>query len=194
MAALCSERVTMVIFDKFKKMTIAHRKSDEALYSIVAHEMEAGVKHNGLWLKALQQADGNTERQVAEYIKLRVQSLKDDMSILSESFEVERSIAHDRDIEEFVTILSKGNPLETVEVYFSGMSSQEIYEFVNQPDACEDYPIHIAIKKGRVDIARWLLMAGANPLLKNYWGKTALEIAEQNEDEDSIALFQQYVT
>jgi len=175
-------------------MNIAHRKSDEALYSIVAQEMESGVRHNGLWLKALEQAAGNKEKQVAEYIKLRVQSLKDDVSILSESFEAKRRISHDRDIEEFVTILSDGSPVDKIEAYFSGMNSQEIHVFINQPDACDDYPIHIAIKKGRLDLARWLLRAGANPQMKNYWGKTALEIAERKEDQDAIALLQQYAT
>ena len=73
----------MAIFDKFKKLNVAHRKTDEALYSAVAQEMEDGVRHNGLWLKALEQAEGNKEKQIAEYIKLRAQSLKDDISINS---------------------------------------------------------------------------------------------------------------
>jgi hypothetical protein len=30
--------------------------------------------------------------------------------------------------------------------------------------------------------------------MKNYWGKTALEIAERKEDQDAIALLQQYAT
>jgi len=28
--------------------------------------MEDGVRHNGLWLKALEQAEGNKEKQIAE--------------------------------------------------------------------------------------------------------------------------------
>jgi len=73
----------MSAFDRFKKLSVAHRKSDEAVYSIVAQEMEDGVRHNGRWLKALEQAEGNKEKQVAEYIKLSVESLRDQITASS---------------------------------------------------------------------------------------------------------------
>jgi hypothetical protein len=140
----------MSIFGKVRKQNISNRKSDEAIYSIIAQEMEDGFRNNGLWIKALEQAGGNKERQVAEYIKLRAQSLKDEVSILSASFEAERQrISRDLDIEEFVTMLSSGSPVQKIEAYFSGISPQGIQYFINLPDACDDYPIHIAIKKGR---------------------------------------------
>lgn len=71
----------MSIFSRNKPSKIAQRKIDEHLYAIVAEEMESGIRKNGLWLKALELADGNKEKQVSEYIKLRVQSLIDDMYI-----------------------------------------------------------------------------------------------------------------
>ncbi|NWO06818.1 MAG: ankyrin repeat domain-containing protein [Alteromonadaceae bacterium] len=182
------------MFDKFRKMNIAHRKTDEALYSVVAKEMGSGVRNNGLWLKALEKAGGNKDKQVAEYIKLRVQSLKDDASILSEFSETAKQISHNLDIEEFVTLLSNSSSLEKIKAYLTGMSMQEISEFINQLDACEEYPIHIAVKKNRTDIARWLLDVGANPDLKNYWGSTALEIAEKKGDQEAIAVLEQYTT
>lgn len=184
----------MAIFDKLKEITIAQRKSDEALYSIVAQEMEDGIRHQGLWLKALGKADGNKEKQISEYIKLRVQSLKDDVSILSDSDNSEQHISQERDIEEFVTMLSGDTSVEMVVAYFSGMDSLEIKNFINLPDACEEYPIHISIKKGRGDLARWLLGAGANPQMINYWGKTPLEIAVSNDDQDAIAVLEQFST
>jgi hypothetical protein len=49
----------MFIFTKAKKTTAVQRKADEALYSFVAQEMEGGNRHNGLWLKALEQAEGS---------------------------------------------------------------------------------------------------------------------------------------
>lgn len=73
----------MSIFDKFRKTNISQRKSDEEIYSIIAQEMEEGIRHNGLWLKALVLADGNTERQLAHYIKLRAQAIRDDIVILT---------------------------------------------------------------------------------------------------------------
>lgn len=184
----------MAIFDKIRKMTVAHRKTDEVLYAVVAQEMASGARNSGLWLKALEQADGNKEKQVAEYIKLRVQSLKDDMNIFSELSEIERRISKPHDIDEFTTLLGNGSPLAKIKAYVTGLSPHEIQEFINQPDACEDYPIHITINKSQIDLARWLLISGANPQLKNYWGKTALEIAERKENKDYIALLEQYAT
>ena len=184
----------MAMFDKFRKIKIAHRKTDEALYSVVAQEMESGDRNNGLWFKALEKAGGNKEKQVAEYIKLRVESLKDDVSIYSELSEAEKQISHNLDIEEFVELLGNGSPIEEIKACLSELNTKEISEFINQPDACEDYPIHIAVKKNRSDIVRWLLDAGANPNLKNYWGSTALEIAEKREDQDAIAVLKQYTT
>ena len=69
----------MSIFSRNKPNKIAQRKIDEHLYALVAEEMESGIRSNGLWLKALELADGNKEKQVSEYIKLRVQSLVDDI-------------------------------------------------------------------------------------------------------------------
>ena len=46
--------------------------------------------------------------------------------------------------------------------------------------------------KSQLALAQWLLEAGANPILKNYWGYTALDIAEHNNDKDAAALLQSY--
>lgn len=184
----------MAMFDKFRKMNIAHRKTDEALYCVVAQEMESGEINNGLWLKALEKESGNREKQVAEYIKLRVQSLKDDVSLYSNLSEAAKEIAHNLDLEELVKLLGNGSPIEKLKAYLSVLNAREISEFINQPDACEDYPIHVAVKKSRSEIARWLLDAGANSNLKNYWGSTALEIAEKREDQGATAVLKRYTT
>lgn len=182
----------MSIFNSFKKSNIVQRKKDEALYSIVASEMESNIRHNGLWLKALELADGNREKQEANYIKLRVQSLKDDVTILSESFTTEKHISDDRNIEEFVSVLNDCSEIENIDKYFSGMSAEKIYDFINQTDSCDDYPIHIAIRKGRLDIVIWLIENGADTKSTNYWGNTPLETARKNEDQDAIDLLLNY--
>jgi ankyrin repeat protein len=82
----------------------------------------------------------------------------------------------------------------TIQDYFSGMNSQDVKSFINLHDACEELPIHISVKRGRADLAQWLLEAGANPLAKNYWGNTASEIAERNNDKDALSILQGYST
>jgi ankyrin repeat protein len=39
-----------------------------------------------------------------------------------------------------------------------------------------------------------LLEAGANSRAKNYWGNTASDIAERNDDKDALDLLQGYLT
>ena len=68
----------MKIFDKFSVSAAALRLNDEALYAIVSEEIEKGIKRDGLWIKALADAKGNETLAKAGYVKLRVQSLKDE--------------------------------------------------------------------------------------------------------------------
>ena len=180
----------MSLFDKVKKKTLAHRKADEALYSFVAQEMEEGIRHNGLWLKALEQANGNEQKQVAAYIKLRVQSLRDDASIPSDPDNPQNKTKKEIDIDELTTMLNKNTDIDKIYAYLSGMNSHEIMRFINTPNACDEFPIHISIRKKRIDLAKWLLESGADITMRNYWGKTPLEIAQSDEYEEAISLLE----
>lgn len=50
--------------------------SDEYYYSVIAKEMELNRRVPALWIQALELAEGNPQKQVSEYIKLRFRSLK----------------------------------------------------------------------------------------------------------------------
>ena len=69
-----------------------------------------------------------------------------------------------------------------------------IKNFIKLHDAFEDYPIHISVKRGQADLTQWLLEAGANSRAKNYWGNTASDIAEHNNNKDALSLLQCYLT
>lgn len=154
--------------------------------------MESNIRHNGLWLKALELANGDREKQEASYIKLRIQSLKDDVAILSKSCTTDSLVSDEPDIEEFVRLLKNGSAIEHIVRYVSGMSSDEINDFINQADLCDDYPLHIAIRNGRTDTVIWLLKNGANTQSINYWGNTPLETAKKTENQDAIDLLSNY--
>lgn len=73
------------MFDSFKKKTVEdlleevrHRKTEEQLLANVVKEIEAGVRRDGLWAKALVSAKGDETKAKVEYIQLRVQSILDD--------------------------------------------------------------------------------------------------------------------
>jgi hypothetical protein len=51
------------------------KMNDSDYYRLAAEEIEAGETHKGAWLLALEQADGNTNLQQAEYMKIRVQMI-----------------------------------------------------------------------------------------------------------------------
>ena len=55
------------------------RLAEEQLYQLVVDEIKRDEKREGLWAKALVEAEGDKEKTQALYIKLRVQSLKDEL-------------------------------------------------------------------------------------------------------------------
>ena len=69
----------MGIFDKVKKTTIASRRREEILYKVALEEVENDEIRKGLYAKALSKADGDKEKADGIYLKLRVQSIMDDI-------------------------------------------------------------------------------------------------------------------
>lgn len=75
------------IFPSFRQSAAANRIAEQYVYEKVAQELEAGVRNNGLWLKALMLTDGDERKTEAEYIKLRVQSLVDEEVVADAIFQ-----------------------------------------------------------------------------------------------------------
>ena len=69
----------MGIFDKVKKTTIASRRYEEKLYEVALREFENDEIRKGLYAQALSKADGDKEKADGIYLKLRVQSIMDDV-------------------------------------------------------------------------------------------------------------------
>jgi hypothetical protein len=97
----------MGLFDKVKKTTIESRRYEEKLYEVALEEVEAGEVRKGLYAKALSKADGDKEKADGIYLKLRVQSIMDDI----ESEQIDR-----RDAERAYKTLQEINAKQVVEV------------------------------------------------------------------------------
>ncbi|WP_444891211.1 hypothetical protein [Microbulbifer sp. DLAB2-AA] len=69
------------MFEAFKKHSAATRIVEEQLYEIVVEELAQGLRRNGLWAKAVANANGQDEKAKALYIQYRVQSLKDELEL-----------------------------------------------------------------------------------------------------------------
>lgn len=78
------------MFKSLAKNRAYKRLLDEKLFEYALQEFENGEMRDGLWAKALYQSSGDENKASALYLKLRVQSLKDEHLIVQE---IERKIA-----------------------------------------------------------------------------------------------------
>ena len=72
----------MSLFRGIKSKIALSRLQEEQLYEFISDELEAGSVRKGLMTKAVAQADGDPLRTQAEYIKLRLQSLIDENTLM----------------------------------------------------------------------------------------------------------------
>ena len=71
----------MSIFDDIIGKNADDRLAEEMLYAEAMREIEQGIRRDGLWGKAIAESDGDDKKAKALYLKLRVQSLKDELEI-----------------------------------------------------------------------------------------------------------------
>lgn len=71
----------MGIFDDIRTKGAAYRLTEEALYAEALREIESGQRRDGIWAKALAESEMDQGKAGAKYIKLRVQSLKDEVTL-----------------------------------------------------------------------------------------------------------------
>ena len=83
------------------------RLEEEALYEQVAREIEQGIRRNGLWAKAIVEANGSIDLTRSIYIKLRVQSLIDELKLEAIRQAAEKKRLEEQRIDERVKELSR---------------------------------------------------------------------------------------
>ena len=71
----------MGLFSKNDKQSVLQRMAETQLFEYVMDEIEEGSKHKGVWGQALVEAEGDADKAEAAYIKLRVASLKDKVTL-----------------------------------------------------------------------------------------------------------------
>ena len=85
----------MSIFDDIIGKNADDRLAEEMLYAEAMREIEQGLRRAGLWGKAIAESDGDEKKAKALYLKLRVQSLKDEFERIKE--EKDRIIKEEKD-------------------------------------------------------------------------------------------------
>lgn len=69
------------MFDDIQAKGAAYRLTEEALYAEALREIESGQRRDGLWAKAMAESNMDQGKAQAKYIKLRVQSLRDEATL-----------------------------------------------------------------------------------------------------------------
>ena len=72
---------------------------EERFHEVALSEMRAGIRRDGLWAQALVATHGNEQRAVAEYIKLRVASLRDETYVAERVLDQELGAGTDPSID-----------------------------------------------------------------------------------------------
>ena len=75
----------MESFDDIQSSDAASRLLEEAFYAEALREIESGMRRDGIWAMAMAESDMDQGRAAAKYIKLRVQSLKDEAALRIEA-------------------------------------------------------------------------------------------------------------
>lgn len=65
-------------------------KDEEAIYNEVAEELSNDIRKEGLWLKAIQNTDGNESKTLALYIKYRSEAIKTERQEAIEEIEANK--------------------------------------------------------------------------------------------------------
>jgi len=202
----------MKFFDRIKASTAVSRLLEEKMYKTVLDELSDGIRRDGLWAKALAKSNGNDGKAKSLYIEYRVQSIKDETEITKVNQEIlngnekkyqeiseeaERRYQEKEEeiaTEHIVSMIEKGDSVDKVNQFFDGLNASKISVIINQSDACGEYPLHVAIKHNRIDIAELLLQSGANTNAKNDWEETPLDIAVRRENLAAQEVIQKYLT
>ena len=71
----------MGLFNQNNKESVIGRMVETKLFEYVMDELADGNKQRGIWGQAMVECEGNETKAEAAYIKLRVQSLKDEITL-----------------------------------------------------------------------------------------------------------------
>ena len=73
----------MSFFKRLKHSAITTRIGDESLYERARQEIKSGYRRDGLWAQAIERSNGDSDKTASIYIRLRIQSLRDEQELKS---------------------------------------------------------------------------------------------------------------
>jgi hypothetical protein len=114
----------MGIFDDIKAKGAAYRLTEEALYAEALREIESGQRRDGIWAKAMAESDMDQGKAGAKYIKLRVRSLKDEVTLFVAAMDkaANQRLAAATQSQEATPKFESKNPLGSVGQFVKGFN------------------------------------------------------------------------
>ena len=100
----------MAFFKRKDMLSIFQRKHETYLFQLVMDEIANNGRKKGIWGQAIVKSNGDEKKAEAEYIKLRVETLKDELEIQKQE-ETDRQI-----IEEGFQNLAKEEQEEKIKI------------------------------------------------------------------------------
>ena len=100
----------MSIFAKAKTNSAIDRLLEEQMFETAVSEFKSGEIREGLMAKALTETEGDTKKAEALYLKLRVQSLKDEANVQHSLIqEVEKEAARNEQAKETIRKMERSS-------------------------------------------------------------------------------------
>ena len=87
-----------VMLKQFRTRVASTRLREEAIYAEVLREIESGTRRDGLYAKAIAECNGDIASANAAYIRLRVQSIRDEIEIASGLASEEKQAAQQQQV------------------------------------------------------------------------------------------------
>ena len=174
--------------------------SDDALYEMAWKETESNNGDRGLWAKAYSVCDGDKKKTRAYYIRERVTFLQRAQHKRLDEYKKRKEEEEEskrKNIEEKIHTLRK--LWKRREVLICRKEARVIlenmginYGNISQLNEKDLTPLMSATIEGDKNKIELLLLAGANPLEKSTFGKTASHIARRLKQDDIALLIDGY--
>lgn len=183
----------------------------DAFYARALIEVEECEQEKSLWARALVLSEGDEQKAISSYIKMRVERLREAMEYEDQFHGQEESRSpnsdENSDSEEILTPeigehKSDGRP-EALESNFTNLLFGAAREGsvenavralesgidINTRNKHGATALYLAVINNRVELARYLLDAGANSEIPYYTGKTARDVALTLGSQEMQLLF-----
>lgn len=190
---------------------------EDAVYEVVANEMESGKTDKGLWTRLFAELDGDEKKTKIAYIKQRAEKLmvterarfqEEAQLRAEEATRLERLRVESMSLREK---LSSGNITPDMTETLKGLSTtsealtfmshvrlnkiEKVAEFLEENplyvaiSSSEGMsPLHISVSERYFAMSRLLIQKGAPVDMKNMGGQTPLDVAQKGGNQELIAL------